>query len=99
MQEKNKLNVRFAIEIKNVYHVMGQGSTHARTVMVTGNVQNVMMDGILVTSAMEKELWIALIAMVLAIMLILHVINVEEVAIMIIIITRCVDHVAALADS
>lgn len=96
--EKNKLYAQFAMEIRNVYLAMELELIPARIAMAMEIAQNAMMVGILATSAMVTEPWTVLIVMALVIMLILHVISVEEVVIMIITITKFVERVVAPAD-
>ena len=96
--EKNKLNALFAMEIRNVSLAMELELTHARIAMAMEIALNVMMGGILATSAMETEPWTAQIVMALVITLIPHVISVEEVVTMIITITKFVERVVAQAD-
>lgn len=95
---ENKLYAQFAMEIRNVYLAMELELIPARIAMAMEIAQNAMMVGILATSAMVTEPWTVLIVMALVIMLILHVISVEEVVIMIITITKFVERVVAPAD-
>lgn len=98
VMEKNKLYAQFAMEIRNVYLAMELELTPARIAMEMEIAQNVMMGGILATSAMETEPLTAQIVMAQVITLIPHVISVEEVVIMIITITKFVERVVAPAD-
>lgn len=76
VMEKNKLYAQFAMEIRNVYLAMELELTPARIAMEMEIAQNVMMGGILATSAMETEPWTAQIVMAQVITLIPHVISV-----------------------
>ena len=64
---KNKLNVPFAMEIKNVSLAMELEHIPARIAMAMEIAQNAMMVGILATSAMVTEPWTVLIVMALVI--------------------------------